>query len=65
MNNTWSVDPSQDWLDKNVEWLLEANLPNTERCQDTLTGMRCELKAGHSSSHMIYVTAERPAPQPE
>lgn len=54
MNNTWIVNPSADWLKQNQEWLLEANIPGTERCQDTFTGERCELKAAHPVSHMIY-----------
>jgi hypothetical protein len=53
VNNTWTVDPTDEWKQQNQEWLLEANVPGTERCQETLTGVRCELKAAHSSSHMI------------
>jgi len=53
MNNTWTINPSDEWRDLNREWLLEANLPGTERCEATLTGLRCELRADHTCSHVV------------
>lgn len=60
MNNQWTVDPDDNWRKSNEKWLLEANLPNTTRCPDTLTNIRCELVAGHESTHMIYMATVNP-----
>jgi hypothetical protein len=54
---TWTVDPTSDWLEQNQQWLLEANLEGTPRCQAVLTSYRCELIADHNHEcpHMIRV----------
>ena len=40
---TWIVDPDVDWIREHQYYLPEANLPDTPRCKETLSGAPCEL----------------------
>lgn len=60
MNTRWVVDPNEEWEQKNMEWLLQSNLPGTERCAATighggLPTFRCELVAAHDCEHMVHM----------
>ena len=58
---TWIVDPEEEWLHKNAEWTLEANLPGIEQCAETLMEQRCILRIGHLCSHVLK--SEQPTPE--
>ena len=61
MTKLWAVDPPEDWLTTNRRWLIEANLPDAQRCSERLVGQQCELIAAHDSSHMVHLEKEQPA----
>lgn len=54
-SKTWVVDPGEHWKQEHIDRFPEANLPDTPRCEATLTSKRCELIADHDGAHVILL----------
>jgi hypothetical protein len=45
VNDTWSISPGAEWLDRNKIWLLGSEKGEKhQRCTAVLSGFRCELR---------------------